>query len=78
MKCPYCQAEMQTGRLMARGGGGLHWLPEHEPLPRLLVSDKQIQAKKGLTLCTSETIGAATASAEVCMACNKIIIDVLK
>lgn len=74
MKCPYCQAEMKAGHVTARGGSGMHWLPDHETLP-FIVTDKKVHAKQGLTLWASEKVWSVEVEAEVCMACRKLIIS---
>lgn len=74
MKCPYCAGEMIRGKIQARGGGGMYWLPENEKI-MVIVSDKKIEKHNGVPLVTTNTIGPVTISAHLCDICRKIVIE---
>lgn len=72
MKCPYCSEEMLHGKVQARGGGGMYWLPEDEKI-MFAVSDKKVDKHNGVLLVSANAIGSATVLACICKACRKII-----
>lgn len=74
MKCPYCSNEMTRGKIQARGGGGLYWLPENEKI-MITISDSKIQKKQGIVLVSTNTIGAVVVPAFICKPCRKIVIE---
>ena len=73
MICPICGKEMNKGKISARAGGGLFWLPEGEKV-KFIVSNHIIKKHNGIVLvdCNETQISHA---AYVCTECRKITMD---
>lgn len=73
MNCPICGNEMKVGKIGARAGGGLFWLPEGEKV-KFTVSNNIINKKNGIMLVDCNEFRISR-EAYVCAECRKIIID---
>lgn len=73
MNCPTCGNEMKLGKIGARAGGGLFWLPDDEEV-KYLVSNNIIKKHNGIILVDTNEIRISHA-AYVCTECRKIIMD---
>lgn len=73
MKCPICGNVMKAGKIGAKAGCGLFWLPNAEEVGFIL-SNNIIKKHKGIVLvgCNEMQIRRA---AYVCEECRKIILD---
>lgn len=74
MKCPKCDNEMKYGKIGARGGGGLYWLPNDEKLNPFIISNNIINKHNGIVLVNCNELKISRA-AYVCEVCRKIIMD---
>ncbi len=73
MKCPTCGNMMKAGKMCARGGNGLFWLPADEEVGFFL-SDNIIKKHKGIILVGCNKLQIRR-SAYICEECRKIIMD---
>ena len=73
MICPKCGKEMKSGKIGARGGGGLYWLPNDEKI-NFLISNSIIKKHNGIVLVNCNEMQISRA-AYVCEECRKIIMD---
>lgn len=73
MNCPICGNQMKHGKIGARAGGGLFWLPDEEKI-KLIISNESIKKHNGIVLvdCKDTQISR---EAYVCEECRKIIMD---
>ncbi|WP_070000981.1 PF20097 family protein [Cellulosilyticum sp. I15G10I2] len=73
MNCPMCGNEMKFGKIGARAGAGLFWLPDEEKV-KFIVSNNIIEKHNGIVLvdCNEWQISH---TAYVCEGCRKVIID---
>lgn len=73
MKCPYCNSEMEKGKLRSRGG--VYFLPDGEN-PPLLYTEKEMKKHKAVYLPPYMTaILAEYPTAYICRPCSKMVID---
>ena len=73
MNCPICGNEMKFGKIGARAGGGLFWLPDEEKI-KYIVSNNIIEKHKGIVLVDTNE-NKISRTAYVCAECRKIIMD---
>ena len=73
MKCPICDDEMKAGKIGARAGGGLFWLPDEEDV-RFIINNNIIKKHNGIILVDCNELQISR-SAYVCEECRKIIMD---
>ncbi|MBK1812036.1 hypothetical protein JHL18_15545 [Clostridium sp. YIM B02505] len=73
MNCPICSNEMKLGKIRARAGGGLFWLPNYEEV-KYTVSNNIIEKHSGIVIVDSNEIKVSH-PAHVCAKCRKIIMD---
>lgn len=73
MNCPICGNEMKFGKICARAGGGLYWLPDEEKI-KYIVSNKIIEKHSGIVLVNTDEF-RINREAYVCTECRKIIMD---
>ena len=74
MKCPVCNNEMELGKLCARGGGGMYWLPKDAEI-KLLVSNRKIEKHGGEIVVDTNHMGAVKHPAYICRLCNRILLE---
>ena len=73
MRCPICDNAMKAGKIGARSGGGLFWLPNDQEIGFIL-SNNIIKKHDGIVLVGCNEIQIRRA-AYVCEDCRKIIMD---
>lgn len=73
MDCPICGNLMKLGKIGARAGGGLFWLPDAEEI-KFIVSNNIIKKHNGIILVGCEELRIRR-EAYVCEECRKIIMD---
>ncbi len=73
MNCPICNNEMKHGKIGARAGGGLFWLPDNEEI-KFIVSNNIIKKHNGFVLVDCKEIQISCV-AYVCEECRKIIMN---
>jgi predicted RNA-binding Zn-ribbon protein involved in translation (DUF1610 family) len=73
MKCPICGNEMKAGKIGARAGSGLFWLPNEEEVGFIL-SNNIIKKHNGIVLVGCNELRISH-SAYVCEECRKIVMD---
>lgn len=73
MNCPICGNEMKFGKIGARAGGGLFWLPDEEKV-EFIVSNNTIEKHNGIVLVDCKEFRISR-TAYVCEECRKIIMD---
>lgn len=73
INCPICGNGMKFGKIGARAGGGLFWLPDEEEV-KFIVSNNIIEKHNGILIvnCNEPQIRHV---AYVCEECRKIIMD---
>jgi hypothetical protein len=73
MQCPICGNEMKNGKICARAGGGLFWLPKEEEIG-FIVSNNKIKKHNGIVLVNCNELQIKH-TAYVCEECRRIIMD---
>lgn len=73
MNCPICGNEMKFGKIVARAGAGLFWLPDEEKIG-FTASNKAIEKRNGIVLVDCYEFRISQ-KAYVCEECRKITID---
>jgi len=73
MKCPYCQSEMERGKLKSRGG--MFFLPDGETMPKLYIN-AEFEKHRAISFPPHLLdIKLEYPTAYVCRTCGKIIMD---
>lgn len=73
MNCKICGNGMKSGKIGARGGGGLYWLPCDEDV-NFIISNNIIKKHIGIVLVNCNELQIRRA-AYVCEECRKIVLD---
>lgn len=71
MKCPYCNNEMDKGKL--RSKGGVYFLPDGEKTP-LLYTEQEMKKRNAVYLPPYMVGPAEYPTAYICRVCSKIMI----
>ena len=73
MKCPYCNNEMEKGKL--RSKGGVYFLPDGEKIP-LLYTEHEMKKHNAVYLPPYMMAHPPEyPTAYICRSCSKIVID---
>lgn len=72
MKCPYCDNQMESGKLRSRGG--MYFLPDGESIPKTY-SNKEMVKHKAISFPPYLLQSTEYPTAYVCRECGKIIMD---
>lgn len=73
MKCPYCNNEMEIGKL--RSKGGVFFLPDGEKMPKLYTQNEMAKHRAVSFPPFVLDVFPEYPSAYVCRECKKLIID---
>lgn len=73
MKCPWCNNEMEKGRLINKGG--LYFLPDGEKYPKLYTKREMEKHNAVYLPPYMFDVPAVCPEAYICRSCTKIVID---